>query len=214
MKTLLTASKITLYLNECIAMFDLVEGVKTIGNFVAKVEDLAVQKFPNAAYDEKEEDKLNAFKGDMLEILAEIFFTINSAHPAVGITDYTPVSLSEDYGVDATGTNVNGDLCAAQVKYRNNPVALITYEDMSKTFTAGKLSHCLPLEKNDTVFLFTTGEGITSACENVFGSVIRVINRRIIAGLIDNNQNFWQETEELILNTLDMLNENSSNPLR
>lgn len=205
MKTLLTASKITLYLNECISLFDIVEGVKTIGDFVARVEDLATNKFPNAAYDEKEEDKLNTFKGDMLEVLSEVFFHIFSSHPAVGISNYNPILLSEDYGVDAVGTNVNGDLCAVQVKYRNNPVALITYEDMTKTYTAGKLSHRLSLEKNDTVFLFTTGEGITAPCEQVFGSLIRVINRRIIAGLIDNNQNFWEAVQTMVLDTLDSL---------
>lgn len=206
MNTLLTANKITLHLNEFITLFDNIDGVKTIDAFVAKVEQLAPIKFPNAETDVKELDKLNSFKGDTLEVLAEIFFNVYSADPAVGIRDYTPVSLDEDYGVDGIGTNVNGDQCAVQEKYRANPLELITYSDMAKTDSAGRRSHHLLLDKNDTIFLFTTGQGITSACEKVFGKVIRVINRRIISGYIDNNQNFWEQAEELIMNTLEPSN--------
>jgi glycyl-tRNA synthetase alpha subunit len=205
MKTLLTAGKITSFRNEIISLFDYATGVKSIGDFVVKVEELAEERFPNHQFDEKELDQLNSFKGDMLEVLSEIFFHIFSAHPAVGLTDYTPVALSEDYGVDAVGTNVNGDRCAVQDKYRNNPVALITYEDIGKTYSAGRELHQLPLEKSDTIFLFTTGQGINMHCQKVFGQKIRVINRQIISGLIDNNQNFWQQAEELIMDTLDSL---------
>jgi hypothetical protein len=205
MKSLLSAGKIVSYLLDCICLFDIVDGVKTIGDFVSKVESLAETNFPNAQCDEKELDKLNSFKGDMLEILTEIFFYVYSADPAVGIRDYVPVALSEDYGVDGIGTNVNGDRCAIQVKYRKNPIELITYGDIAKTDSAGRRRHNLPLEKNNTIFLFTTGEGITSACEQVFGNVIRVINRRIISGMIDNNNNFWESANDLILLTLDNL---------
>lgn len=203
MKTLLTANKITLHLNEFIALFDFIGGVKTIDDFVVKVEQLARDKFPNAETDTQELDRLNSFKGDTLEVLAEIFFDIYASDPAVGIKDYSPVSLDEDYGVDGIGINVNGDRCAVQEKYRANPLELITYSDIAKTDSSGRRLHHLLLDKNDTIFLFTTGQGITSACEKVFGKIIRVINRRIISGYIDNNQNFWERAEELIINTLE-----------
>lgn len=205
MKTLLSASKIATYLNECIALFDLVEGVKTIGDFVSRVELLADAKYPTAQLDDTELDKLNTFKGDMLEVFTEIFFYLFSNDPTVGLAGYTPVSISDDYGVDGIGINVNGDECAVQVKYRNNPVAVIEWSDMAKTFGAGICSHQLLLNKNDTVFLITTGEGVTGPCHQVLGNRLRVINRRIIAGKVDNNQNFWQEAQELILDTWDSL---------
>jgi hypothetical protein len=207
MKKLLSVEKIVSNRNEIISLFDLEIGVKSIGDFVFKVEDLAEQKFPNAQYDEGEMDKLNTFKGDMLEVFAEIFFYIFSAHPEVGITNYTPVPLAEDYGVDAVGINVNGDNCVAQIKYRANPVALIDYGDLTKTLAAGYCLNNFSFRKDDTIFLLTTGQDTNSHGHHVLGKILRVINRQIIAGKVDNNQNFWQQAEELIMDTLDSLQE-------
>jgi glycyl-tRNA synthetase alpha subunit len=201
-KTLLTVNKITTYLPECIALFDRIDGVKTIRDFINKVESLSL-KYQDIKIPNEKNEKLNSFKGDMLEILGEIFFSVFSADPAVGLADYIPVPLSEDYGVDGIGINVNGDKCAVQMKYRANPLELILYSDIAKTYAAGKLTHNLPLDKNNTIFLFTTGNTITAACEAIFGKIIRVINRNIIAGKIDNNQNFWLQAERLIMDTLD-----------
>ena len=47
MKSLLSAGKIVSYLLDCICLFDIVDGVKTIGDFVSKVESLAETNFPN-----------------------------------------------------------------------------------------------------------------------------------------------------------------------
>lgn len=204
MTPLLTASKITLYLDECISLFDMEDGVKTIGDFVVRTEKLSL-KFGGHDMTETEKEKLNSFKGDMLEILAEIFFRIFPADPAVGVISYQPVPLSEDFGVDGVGINVNGDQCVVQDKYRANPLEVILYTDIAKTYTAGKLRHNMPLDKDDTILLFTTATGVTPACQEVFGNKLRVINRKIISSYIDNNQTFWQQAEELILFTLDNL---------
>lgn len=198
MKPLLMAGKITLYLEECQSLFDAVNGVKTIDDFVKRVELLS-QKYAS------DQDALNTFKGDMLEVLAEIFFRIFAADPAVGISDYRPVPLSEDYGVDGIGTNPNGDACAIQDKYRVNPLENITYADIARTYTAGVLRHHLSLDKNDNIILFTTGNDVSSACHDVFGSKLRIINRKIISSYIDNNQTFWGQAEKLILFTLNGL---------
>jgi hypothetical protein len=206
MKPLLTANKITEYLDECISIFDMVDGVKTIGDFVKRVEMLS-HKFaldinnPTVS----EQDKINSFKGDMLEILAEIFWRIYAAEEAVGIVDYMPIPLTEDFGVDGVGTNPNGDKCVAQVKYRANPLDTIHWDDLAKTDSMGLRHYDVLKEKDYTVFLFTTCAGATSACQEVLGNVLREINRNIIAGKIDLNQTFWKQAEELILFTLDNL---------
>ena len=205
MKILLTVGKITSFKREIVSLFDLETGVKTIGDFVARVEELAEVKFTNHKIDKNEENNYKSFKGDMLEVLSEIFFHIFSAHPAVGISNYIPVALSEDYGVDATGTNVNGDGCVIQDKYRNNPISLIEYGDLAKTFSAGICLNNLSLEKDSTIILFTTGQDANGHAYHVLGKRLRVINRQIISGIIDNNHTFWQQAEELIMDTLDSL---------
>ncbi len=202
MKLLSTASKIIVCLDEWNSIFDPLDKISTIDSFVKKVELMAPLKFPNASNDRREEDKLNSFKGDMLEVLCEIFFNIYASDPAVGLLDYTPVSLADDYGVDGIGRNVNGDHCAIQIKYRSNPLELIPLADMAKTYAAGRLLHGLPLNKDNSIFLFTTGKGITAPCHYVFNNIIRVIDRQIISGLIDNNQNFVDQAENLICETI------------
>jgi hypothetical protein len=205
MKTLLGSSKITLYLDEVISLFDNDAGVKTISDFVKKVEVLS----ENFIDDEKpadKQEKLNTFKGDMLELLAEIFFYIFQSDPAVGLSDYVPVELSEDYGVDAIGLNVNGDKCAVQVKYRSNPVEQILYEDLSKTYCAGREAHNVAIDKPDTLWLITTCDGANKSSHKVLKEKLRVINKSIIANYIDNNKTFWSQAEEIIMFTLDSLN--------
>lgn len=151
-----------------------------------------------------DDDVKNKFRGDMLEVLAEIFFNVFHADEGIGIKDYTPIEITEDYGVDATGINVNGHNIAMQVKYRANPFDLITYADMARTYT----SALCQLQMKDvylhdhTLYLFTISNGVTGACEKVLGRKLIIINRGIISTKIDNNVNFWSESYNMIFEKL------------
>jgi hypothetical protein len=197
---LLNRSKIAQFENELIELYG--RGVQTIRDFVATVERLAEEKYPNAKIDPQELDRQNTFKGDMLEIMAEIFFALFQTDTAVGVRNYTPVPPSEDFGVDAFGTNVNGNQCVVQVKYRNNISDTITYKDMARTYASARERHNISLDENDTMLLFTTAGDISPQCSEVFGNKIRVIDRKIIAGKIDDNKSFWIEAGNLIDDTL------------
>jgi hypothetical protein len=203
MKHLNLKNKVAQYREECISLYDGVEGVKTINDFVKRVEELS------KAYDS---DKLNTFKGDMLEIFSEIFFGAFKNTTDVGIREYNPIALDEDYGVDAIGINVNNDDCAIQVKYRFNPFDRIEYTDIAKTYTSARIRNKLSLENDNTVYLFTTANEITIACNEVFGKKLRVINRNVIAGKVDNNNSFWEEAQERIKLTFDHLCPSGSRP--
>jgi glycyl-tRNA synthetase alpha subunit len=186
--------KASKYFGECIAIYDNESGVKLIKDFISVTESLSL-KYPT-------EDDRNLFKGDMLEIFAEIFFQQFASHPAVGIREYTPIPITEDYGVDAIGINVVGDPCVIQVKYRVNPKDIITYEDIAKTYTSGRECHNILLDKKGTVIVFTTANDISHQCKEVLKSKVRVISRGIISGLIDSNSNFWQAANNTIVDTL------------
>jgi len=150
-------------------------------------------------------DDLNKFKGDMLEVLSEMFFHAFGADEGVGVVEYNPVELSSDFGVDATGRNVNGHNCVIQVKYRGNPADLVTYSEIARTFTSAVLQFNMEdvAVHDHTVYLFTTSGGVTAAFEKVMERRCVIINRSIIATKIDNNKTFWEGAYREMFNTLD-----------
>lgn len=151
-----------------------------------------------------DENTRNKFKGDMLEVFSEIFFTLFQNDEAIGIRDYTPIDINEDFGVDATGINANGHHSVIQVKFKSNPLELVPYADIARTFTSAICQLHIPVYAHDnTVFLFTNSNGVTIAFNKVMGQTAIVINRATIATKVDNNANFWLSAYNLIFNTLD-----------
>jgi len=204
---LLTSVHVAMYTDECVNLFHPDTGVKSIDEFVKQVSELSVEYIENPGDSENENhDKANSFKGDMFEILSECFFNAFSNEPKVGLTNYTPVSLTEDYGVDAIGINVLGYQCAVQCKFRTNPNDLIHYVDMAKTYSAGRKRHNLPLEHDDTLILITTANDVNHHCKRVFGDQVRVISKDIIGMRVDGNLSFWQEVEQRLIATINQQN--------
>ena len=170
---------------------------KSLRNFVSYVESLTEKT------SFRDDDEKLKFKGDMLEVLSEIFFNNFENDEAVGIREYEPVKLDEDYGVDAVGINPNNDKVAIQVKYRSNPFDPILYEEVAKTFCSGLLNFQCHVEKPNSIYVFTTSNLKSKALDHVLGSRVRMINFDIISRKIDNNHSFWKEAYNLIFEYLD-----------
>ncbi len=151
-----------------------------------------------------DEDTRNKFVGDMLEVFAEIFFGEFQADEAIGLIDYTPVDINDDFGVDATGKNVNGHNCAVQVKYRGNPADLITYADIARTYTSALLQlHMTDVYEHDnTVYLFTNSSGVTGAFTKVMQKKVVIITKDHIKTKVDNNLTFWRNAYKRVVDTL------------
>lgn len=194
----LNAKKISIYFEDIINLF-LRSGDQSIGELITQIELLSL-KYKNDL-DPTNQD-LNSFKGDMFEIFCEIFFEAYHNDPKVGLTNYTPVPLEEDYGVDAIGTNVLGDQCAVQCKYRSNPLEVIDLASMAKTYSSARELSNISLNNHDTLWLITTGGGATEPCHKVFRKKLRVIHRDIIAGRVDGNLSFWKEAQDRINSTI------------
>jgi hypothetical protein len=143
-------------------------------------------------HDHTVRDMVNTYKGDFLELFAEVFFTCFNANPAIGLTAYTPIGVQDDYGVDATAINANGDLVAVQVKYRANPMDKISYEDLAKTYTAGTIINKVSACKPNTLYLFTTAYEVSYQAEYVLDRILVLVNRKVIEHFIDNNLTFWE----------------------
>lgn len=152
-----------------------------------------------------DEDARNKFKGDMLEVFSEIFFYQFQTDEALGITEYQPIEINDDYGVDARGINVNGKQTAIQVKYRSNPDDKISYADIARTFTSAVLQlHMKDVIDNDrTVFLFTNAGGVTGAFDTVMQKKTVIITRGVISTKVDNNVTFWKNAFDMMWKTLD-----------
>lgn len=173
------------------------EGENTTLNEYMKFIEARTQKTSN-------EDERLVLKGDMLEILAEIFFKAFANDPRVGLTNYEPVPLEEDYGVDGFGTNAAGRKVPVQIKYRSNPTDLVLYAEMARTYASAMVQLDIPVRGDDSLYVFTTANGVTAACETVFKGMLRVIDGNIIRDQIDNNVSFWEmaykEIEDTLLN--------------
>ena len=156
-------------------------------------------------------DEINKFKGDMLEVLAEIFFKVFQADESVGLTDYEPVPVSNDYGTDAIAINPNGHRSVVQVKFRSNSEDHIGYPDIARTFTSGILHHHVSdlIEHEHTVFLFTTATGVTGPFDIVMKRKSVIIDRPVIAYKIDNNKTFWRLAYNEIMETTAIINQTS-----
>jgi len=180
--------KISNYPLEYYEMFSFLKDPEndTLRNFISYTEKLSNKiNF----YSDNDRDK---FKGDTLELFSEIFFNAFQNDEAIGIKEYSPVDAEEDFGVDAIGINVNGYRSMIQVKYRSNPLDVIIYADIARTFTAGVINHLLDPNQNNTIYVFTTANDVSHQCKYILGKRLIVINKQIIKTKIDNNRNFWE----------------------
>lgn len=165
----------------------------TLDEFKRAIEENAL-KFP--------EEERNVFKGDMFETFAEIFFKAFQNDNSFGLSDYAPVPLEEDFGVDGTGINAAGKPTVVQIKYRSNPLDSVTYAELARTYTSAMLFQGISLEGENCVFVFTTAYDVTPPNNTVFKKMIRVISHKIISQEIDNNVNFWRFAYNEIKQTL------------
>lgn len=171
-----------------IEMFTLFRAARD-GNWTLRETIAQIEKDARKINDEED---CNKFKGDALEILSEIFFNAFSNDPSVGLVEYSPVNIENDYGVDAIGRNAAGNQVAVQVKYRSNPKELVTYEEMAKTDCSARRHFGIDTIHPDTIYLVTTAIGVTTSCQDVLGRSLKVIGIDILGDYIRNNHNFWE----------------------
>lgn len=177
-------------------------GILTIDEFIRVVVAMADELWPIT--DLLGQDANYKFKGDNLEVLTEIIYNANIANTAFGLSDYTPVPISSDMGVDGIGINVIGLRAAVQVKFRTNPSDSVKYEEMAKTFTSAILQHGIPLHNNEpgTLHCVTTADALTHPTTTIFKKQLVEITRPILKSQFDGNQNFWSFAKDTVERTL------------
>ena len=136
-----------------------------------------------------DDDRLT-FMGDTLELLTEYLMKINAMANNQGVLNYKPVPLRDDYGVDAIGMKNNVRI-VIQCKFRGNPLDLIHYADIARTFTQGVLQYDLDPKARKNVWLVTTGQDANPNTKKILGKNLHVLNRSHLSKQVDGNVDFW-----------------------
>ena len=146
----------------------------------------------------------NKYKGDAFEFFVELFLTINATDNRVFVYNYKPIPPDEDNGADGTGTNMSGNDCVVQVKYRGNTDHLLTANEdhLSNLIVAGAhlgVSFDLKNKKNFRHFVFTTAKSLNFYTdEQMFKGKVKCFGYEEFRKMVDNNIPFWNKCRELV----------------
>lgn len=140
--------------------------------------------------------------GDGFELFIEGFIQLTQNDNRFGISNYTPVQSKDDYGVDGYGTNIRGERCAVQIKYRKNPTKLLTAQKdgLDSMVTEALHEGVLFGEGNNyRHFIFTSAKGLNNkTSDNKFRNKVKDFGIDDIKTIVDNNPNFWDNIRKLI----------------
>ena len=183
-------------------LMGLFEGTSKISTFCSKLEKqstLNVLAYPAEKY-----------VGDGFEFLVELLIKLSPTDNRIGITEYVPVSSSQDNGVDGYGLNLNQMKCAVQVKYRGNTSRVLTAggDGLDSFMTEAMFEGVIPEIKSPIKnhFIFTTAEGLHFYTQNAkFRNSVKCIGYQELRELLDNNSHFWNLATSLISQQLHSL---------
>jgi hypothetical protein len=142
---------------------------------------------------------IDKYKGDAFEFFVELFLTINATDNRVGVYNYKPIPPDEDNGADGTGTNMFGNECVVQVKYRGNTDHLLTANEdhLMNLIGAGSLlgiNYDMKNKKNIKHFVFTTAKSLHFYTdEHMFEGKVKCFGLEDFRRMVDNNNHFWEE---------------------
>ena len=140
----------------------------------------------------------NKFVGDGFELFVELFIKINECDNRIGITEYEPIQVGNDNGVDGYGVNIDGESCAIQVKFRSNTLKSLTAtEDKLDSFIAESVISRQIIPKPGTQykhFVFTTADNLHYYTDNEkYKNTVKCIGWKTFRQMLDGNNPFWDK---------------------
>ena len=174
----------------------LFNGVNLFSTLMRRIEEQST--IDSIRYD------IDKYKGDAFEFFVELFLTINATDNRVFVYNYKPIPPDEDNGADGTGTNMFGNDCVVQVKYRGNTDHLLTANEdhLSNLIVAGAhlgVSFDLKNQKNFRHFVFTTAKSLNFYTdEQMFKGKVKCFGYEEFRKMVDNNIPFWNKCRELV----------------
>ena len=174
----------------------LFNGVNLFSTLVRRIEEQST--IDPIRYD------VDKYKGDAFEFFVELFLTINSTDNRVFVYNYKPIPPDEDNGADGTGTNMSGNECVVQVKYRGNTEHLLTANEdhLMNLIGAGSLlgiNYDMKDKKNIKHFVFTTAKSLHFYTdEHMFKGKVKCFGYEEFRKMVDNNIPFWNKCREMV----------------
>lgn len=144
----------------------------------------------------------NTYLGDAFELFCEAFILSHGVESTIGISNYTPVILGEDYGVDGVGVGTNGKVATIQCKFKTNKSSLLGInDDHLSNFVSTSLIH-YDVDKADTknMLILTTAKGVSHKLNDMYRGKVRCLGYKEIASKVDNNIPFWNSFKESLAN--------------
>jgi hypothetical protein len=143
------------------------------------------------------------YKGDALESFVEKFLKILDPAPQIGVYNYVPIQI-DDVGADGEGTNIRGEKCVVQIKYRSKTDHLLTAngDHLANLISAGMLKGVY-FDNNDPTnyryFIFTTAKELHFVTnERQFEKNVYCFGYDEFRKMVDNNQPFWNKCREVV----------------
>lgn len=136
-------------------------------------------------------DDRMTFRGDALELLTEFLLKSCPHHTKHGVSDYEIVPPRQDMGVDAIGINIQRERVVIQCKFRRNPLDLVHYSDLARTFTSGVIDYGLNPNGRKNLWLVTTANDANINSHRVLGRRLHVLGGSHLRSQVDGNQAFW-----------------------
>ena len=144
------------------------------------------------------------YKGDAFEFFVELFLTINATDNRVFVYNYKPIPADEDGGADGIGTNMLGENCVVQIKFRGNVEHMLTANEdhLSNLIVAGAhlgVSFDNKNKKNFRHFVFTTAKSLHFYTdEQMFKGKVFCFGYEEFKKMVDNNLQFWNKCREIV----------------
>ena len=143
--------------------------------------------------------------GDGMEVLVEGLILLTENNILVGISNYEPYPIHNDYGVDGVGYNIEGEKSVVQIKYRIDPTVWLTRnnDNLGAFIEQGLLRERIinsDIGKAPRHYIFTSAAGVArKTMEETWNNAnIKVYGIGDIKKLIDGHTNFWKNFIELI----------------
>ena len=196
MKTIQHEAFVNLY-NKDNTIFDKLFKAKTIRKLTSNIIKIS-ENYNDLVY--KDAEKV---KGDLFEIFAECFFKILSADNRIGIYNYQPAPSIDDYGVDGFGIGMDTNPLTVQVKFRSDITTELVAEDIKQFAFQSIVKYNVDKDTKSNMIVFTNSSGLHWLTESkVFNGRVKAIGTREISSLIDNNNVFWRNLNDMIQETI------------
>ena len=149
---------------------------------------------------------LDRLKGDVFEIFIEGMIKALGAAPTIGISNYRPERREADWGVDGYGLGTDNKSLTVQVKFRSNPNTTLYERDIKQFAFQSYIAYGVDIHTSNNLVLISSCQGLHPITKSqVFLSKIREINGEQLKNLIDDNNAFWNNFNQIINNTIKVM---------